>query len=333
METAAELELRERAVALQSLASVTMAEWTVAQTSEWVGLSELPREMAGRVQTFVEDEQIDGEELENFNAKRLQKSLKQAGWKDSGEVTQALLEQRDLILSQQQQFRMLSQRGLMLERQIASANAGSASPVGVASSSTQVEIGPIVFDEVKDKLGSGRFGFVFRCTNTETNAQCAVKRIEKLRFEAEGGKKEIEVLCHAQATDDGGHRNVIRYITQIANASHVHIVMGLCDETLADRIRRKGLNDHASRLTACTELCQGLKYLHTLAEAITHRDLKPSNLLFKGSVLKIADMGQSRISTQLNLLKEVGLVVDRRAGRRSFYSLKAGPSAEQRALG
>ena len=36
-------------------------------------------------------------------------------------------------------------------------------------------------------------------------------------------------------------------------------------------------------------------YLHGLPQAITHRDLKPSNLLFKGPVLKIADMGQSRI--------------------------------------
>ena len=74
--------------------------------------------------------------------------------------------------------------------------------------------------------------------------------------------------------------------------------MGLCDETLEDRIRRKGLDDQAARLTACIELCQGLLYLHTLAEAITHRDLKPSNILFKGSVLKIADMGQSRVLAQ-----------------------------------
>ena len=38
-------------------------------------------------------------------------------------------------------------------------------------------------------------------------------------------------------------------------------------------------------------------------------------------------MGQSRISTHLALLKEVGLVIDRRAGRRSYYSIHAGPAA------
>ena len=43
---------------------------------------------------------------------------------------------------------------------------------------------------------------------------------------------------------------------------------------------------------------------------------------------EILNMGQSRISTQLTLLREVGLVRDRRAGRRHFYSLSSGPAVE-----
>ena len=45
-------------------------------------------------------------------------------------------------------------------------------------------------------------------------------------------------------------------------------------------------------------------------------------------LMEILNMGQSRISTHLALLKEVGLVQDRRAGRRSFYSLAHGPTVE-----
>lgn len=45
-------------------------------------------------------------------------------------------------------------------------------------------------------------------------------------------------------------------------------------------------------------------------------------------LMEILNMGQSRISTHLNLLKEVALVADRRAGRRSFYSIQPGPPAE-----
>jgi ArsR family transcriptional regulator len=44
--------------------------------------------------------------------------------------------------------------------------------------------------------------------------------------------------------------------------------------------------------------------------------------LHGSDLMEILNMGQSRVSTHLNLLKEVGLVVDRRAGRRSYYSLR-----------
>ncbi len=44
-------------------------------------------------------------------------------------------------------------------------------------------------------------------------------------------------------------------------------------------------------------------------------------------LMEILNMGQSRISTHLALLKEVGLVQDRKAGRRSFYSIAPGPAA------
>ncbi len=44
-------------------------------------------------------------------------------------------------------------------------------------------------------------------------------------------------------------------------------------------------------------------------------------------LMEILNVGQSRISTHLALLKEVCLVSDRRAGRRSFYSIAPGPAS------
>ena len=44
-------------------------------------------------------------------------------------------------------------------------------------------------------------------------------------------------------------------------------------------------------------------------------------------LMEILNMGQSRVSTQLTLLKEVGLLQDRKLGRRNLYSL--GPQAHQ----
>ncbi|MFT4709623.1 MAG: SAM-dependent methyltransferase [Planctomycetota bacterium] len=58
-----------------------------------------------------------------------------------------------------------------------------------------------------------------------------------------------------------------------------------------------------------------MRILHLLAQD----ELAASDLM------EILNMGQSRVSTHLSLLKEVGLVVDHRAGRRSLYNLHAGP--------
>jgi ubiquinone/menaquinone biosynthesis C-methylase UbiE/biotin operon repressor len=60
-----------------------------------------------------------------------------------------------------------------------------------------------------------------------------------------------------------------------------------------------------------------LRVLHLLAQ----EELSGTDLM------EILNMGQSRISTHLNLLKEVGLVTDRREGRRTFYSIAPGPAA------
>lgn len=60
-----------------------------------------------------------------------------------------------------------------------------------------------------------------------------------------------------------------------------------------------------------------LRVLHLLAQ----EELSGTDLM------EILNLGQSRVSTHLALLKEVGLVNDRRHGRRSLYSLAPGPAA------
>ena len=77
-----------------------------------------------------------------------------------------------------------------------------------------------------------------------------------------------------------------------------------------------GLTSTSRLLKALAEETR-LRILHLLAQ----EDLSGSDLM------EILNIGQSRVSTHLNLLKEVGLVVDRRHGRRSLYSLAPGPAA------
>lgn len=77
-----------------------------------------------------------------------------------------------------------------------------------------------------------------------------------------------------------------------------------------------GLNGTARLLKALADENR-LRLLHLLAQ----EDLSGTDLM------EILNLGQSRVSTHLNLLKEVGLVIDRRHGRRSLYSIAPGPAA------
>jgi len=77
-----------------------------------------------------------------------------------------------------------------------------------------------------------------------------------------------------------------------------------------------GLNGTSRLLRALADETR-MRILHLLAQ----EELSGTDLM------EILNMGQSRISTHLALLKEVGVVQDRKAGRRTFFSIAAGPAS------
>ena len=77
-----------------------------------------------------------------------------------------------------------------------------------------------------------------------------------------------------------------------------------------------GLNGTSRLLRALADETR-MRILHLLAQ----EELSGTDLM------EILNMGQSRISTHVALLKEVGLVVDRKHGRRSLFSIAPGPAA------
>ena len=61
-----------------------------------------------------------------------------------------------------------------------------------------VRVDTLAFNERTDEIGHGRYGHVFRCRLGEEEELLAVKRIERLRFEQMGGRKEVNVLLPVQ---------------------------------------------------------------------------------------------------------------------------------------
>lgn len=80
-----------------------------------------------------------------------------------------------------------------------------------------------------------------------------------------------------------------------------------------------------ARPRAAIALAGTTRLLKALGDETRLRILRLLSLgeLSVGELQEVLNMGQSRISTQLTLLKDTGLVVDRRAGRRAYYSLAA----------
>eukprot|EP01047_Picozoa_sp_COSAG01_P050593 COSAG01_NODE_5128_length_4469_cov_4.067506_2_plen_1140_part_00 len=265
-ETEEERCAREREASTQILAVVPMSKWSEEQTREWAAQLQLPAKTLQQFEAFVAEEETDGEELENWIQKTLHKSLKKTKMFDNPiDVAEAVLAQRDRMLAMQ---------------------VDSGGGEGVAATQQPLRV---QFDRKDDLLGGGRFGKVFRC-RLDGEDGFAVKRIQVL--DASLVSKEIEVLTRARTTDEGGHPNVVKYFLKESDVDFVYICMELCDsETLDTRIRRMSAPE--ARLRAVRQLFSGVQYLHGLH--IIHRDLKPTNILFKGSCLKICDMGQSRI--------------------------------------
>jgi hypothetical protein len=260
---------------MQALRTMPMKEWSAEQVLSWVELAELPPVIEDQARAYVLGDDIDGEELEALIQKSLLKTLKKAKIVQPEAMTQAMLAKRDQ----------------MLQWQAAASSSASAPALRVAFDRSAD--GP-------DLLGSGRFGDVFRC-RLDGESGYAVKRVNAIK--AREVTKEIEVLTRAAMTDEGGHRNVVRYFCREEDPDFVYICMELCDvETLDSRI--KGMRDVDVRLDTVRQLFSGIDYLHQLD--IIHRDLKPANILFKGQILKICDMGQSRILLAGSTVVETG---------------------------
>lgn len=141
-----------------------------------------------------------------------------------------------------------------------------------------------------DRIGSGTFATVKRCTRKADKKQFAVKIIDKRHLtgrELVGLKDEIRILKTMN------HPHVISMADVFDDGTRVKMVLQLCEGgDLFDQILKSP--KHRFSEAKCAEIVciisQTLEYLHN--NYVVHRDLKPENILFtKGGVLKVTDFG------------------------------------------
>lgn len=148
--------------------------------------------------------------------------------------------------------------------------------------------------EVKEKLGEGTYGKVYKVVHRDTGALYALKKIKILYTDDGEGVpgtaiREIALLKNCK------HQNIIRLEETFIQPNCLLLLFEYADMDLQKYLKRNGKGLEADILRQWTsQLFSGLEFLH--CHRMVHRDLKPQNVLVntKLHVLKLADFGLGR---------------------------------------
>ncbi|XP_073926616.1 ribosomal protein S6 kinase alpha-2 isoform X3 [Castor canadensis] len=125
--------------------------------------------------------------------------------------------------------------------------------------------------EIKEDIGVGSYSVCKRCVHKATDAEYAVKIIDKSKRDP---SEEIEILLRY-----GQHPNIITLKDVYDDGKYVYLVTELMrGGELLDRIlRQRCFSEREASDVLCT-ITRTMDYLHS--QGVVHRDLKPSNILY-----------------------------------------------------
>ena len=170
-----------------------------------------------------------------------------------------------------------------------------------------------LFDEyeIKEKLGEGAYGCVYKVTQKSTNFLRAVKAIERKHIDSNSFSNEIAIL----KTVD--HPNIIKLFDCYYDNNYYYMVEEYCSGgDLFDYIQKVKNFSEKIAATIFNQLLSAINHLHK--KNIVHRDIKPENIVFiplkekknKNDIfIKLIDFGTSvSIKNKMNLHEELGTI-------------------------
>ena len=150
--------------------------------------------------------------------------------------------------------------------------------------------------DVKNKLGSGKFGLVKLGIHKKTGQKVAIKIMKKSSMDSsdlELVRTEIEILKICQ------HPNIIRLYNVFENADYLYIIMEYCyGGDLFSYLENRHFRVSEKRASNIIhQMATAVYYMHSYG--VVHRDLKPENVLMtstdEDSEIRILDFGLSKI--------------------------------------
>jgi len=149
--------------------------------------------------------------------------------------------------------------------------------------------------EIKQQLGKGGFGSVYKVINKNDNKIYAIKRIEIKGL----NQKELEFIQNeANILSNIENENIVKYHESFYEDDFFNIVMDYCEfgdlRKILNEFKTNGqfMSKNAIYYLA-KSICSGLKEIHK--NNLIHRDLKPENLFLKNNLkLMIGDFGVAK---------------------------------------
>jgi serine/threonine-protein kinase len=162
--------------------------------------------------------------------------------------------------------------------------------------------------EVKELLGAGGMGLVFRAMDTELGEVIALKTLKKEMLDQDPNalerfKSEIRLARRIS------HRNVVRTHDLGEHSGSYFITMEYVEgRSLKELIRERGRLPVPVTLTVGKQLCRALEVAH--AAGVIHRDIKPQNMVVQSDgVLKVMDFGIARLASGHGSMTHAGMIV------------------------
>ncbi len=165
------------------------------------------------------------------------------------------------------------------------------------SVATSIKVGTLLAGryEIKEVIGAGGMGVVYRARDRELDEQIAIKTLKPEAMEADTSvlerfKQEIRLARRIT------HRNVVRtHDLGESNGSYFITMEYVEGRTLKDIVRRVGKLPVKAVITVGRQLCRALEVAHE--QGVIHRDIKPQNLVVdRGGFVKVMDFGIARLA-------------------------------------
>ena len=149
--------------------------------------------------------------------------------------------------------------------------------------------------EIKEELGKGGFGSVYKVINKNDNKIYAIKRVSIKGL----NQKDLDYIKNeANILSSIENENIVKYYESFYEDDFFNIVMDYCEygdlRKIINEFKAKGkIFSKNGIYYLLKNICLGLKEIHE--KHLIHRDLKPENLFFKNDLrLMIGDFGVAK---------------------------------------